>query len=163
MAPRLLLTPEQQALWLGPAKDGELNPELVETEAWQQQVNNPRIMIYQTGRLDATLLGGPTEYGKLHGKFIVEDHFGFIGTSNFDYRSRLFNNEMGYFVDGPGVLESLHVDFEMLRALSYRWGSPQWLEMRRRAMEAKGVKSWSVRNQRTVFRTLKAMGLDWFF
>ena len=71
---------------------------------------------------------------------------------------------MGYFFDGDQLIADLNADFEFLKSLSYRWGSPEWLEMRRRAMEhAKGQKGWGLRNQRLVYKTLKLTGLDWFF
>ena len=96
-APRLLLSPEQQEQWLSGLDEGEFNPELVESEEWKKSVNNPRIKIYQIGKLDSVLLGGAQNYGKLHAKSVVMGDVGYIGTSNFDYRSRLFNNEFGFF------------------------------------------------------------------
>ncbi len=37
-------------------------------------------------------------YVRLHAKFILGTaDIGFVGTSNFDDRSKLYNNEMGYF------------------------------------------------------------------
>jgi len=99
-APRLLLSPELLEKWLSGLDKGELNPELVESEEWKKMVNNPRIKIYETGKIDSVLLGGNKHYGKLHAKYVVADDYGFVGTTNFDYRSRLFNNEFGFFFPG---------------------------------------------------------------
>ncbi|WP_221896275.1 hypothetical protein [Bathymodiolus japonicus methanotrophic gill symbiont] len=99
-APRLLLSPELLEQWLAGLDEGEFNPELVESEAWKKSINNPRIKIYQTGKLDSVLLGGDQHYGKLHAKFVVMGDVGYVGTSNFDYRSRLFNNEFGFYFKG---------------------------------------------------------------
>ena len=120
-------------------KEGELNQQLVESEEWKKQINHPQIFIYETGKLDSVKLASGTEqYGKLHAKFITAGDYGFVGTSNFDYRSRLYNNEMGFFYEDSGVSRDLVDVFEFLKSTSYRWGSPEWLQMRREAMAAEG-------------------------
>jgi len=162
MAPRLLLTPEIEAAWLAATERGALPSELVQSKRWQNLINNPRILIYQTGKLDSALLGeGDTEYGKLHAKYITGDLIGFVGTTNFDYRSRLFNNEMGFFYHDKVLHKDLIDIFEFLKSTSYRWGSPEWLKMRRQVMNAGGMKAWSTRRQRGIFKFLRATGLDW--
>ena len=160
-APRLLLTEALQAAWLAGRKS-ELDPEVVQSEAWQRMVSHPRLALYQTGRLDSRLIGGTADYGKLHAKFMLQDDVGFIGTSNFDYRSRLYNNEMGFFFNHDGLAADVNAAFDALKATSYRWGSPEWLEMRQKTMAAKG-KGWSARNQRTIFKGIYGLGLHWFF
>jgi phosphatidylserine/phosphatidylglycerophosphate/cardiolipin synthase-like enzyme len=164
-APRLLLTPEMEAQWHSKKlEQSELNPELVESELWQLLINNPRIRIYQTGRGDSVLLGGDTHYGKLHAKFIIGDqNIGFIGTSNFDYRSRLYNNEMGFFFQSEALTRDLVREFEALKAQSYLWGSPEWLEMRAKIRVAGGSKSKSLKKQRSQFKFLRDTGLHWQF
>ena len=160
MAPRLLLTPELQETWLSSDLDkSEFNPELVGSDEWRRLVKNPRIVIYQTGRLDSVLLGGSTHYGKLHAKFLFDDEFGFVGSSNFDYRSRLYNNEMGFFYLSPEVSRDLAREFETLKSISYRWGSPEWLQMRKAVMEAGDKKGLTTRGQRRVYKTLRSTGL----
>ncbi len=162
VGPRLLLTPEMQEAWLSSLEEGEFNPAVVESEEWQRLIDNPQIFIYEIGKLDAALLGqGDVHYGKLHAKFLIGGDIGFVGTANFDYRSRLFNNEMGFFLKSPELLGDLDDAFEMLKAQSYRWGTPEWLEMRRQVMEVDGIKGWSTRHQRSVFKFLRATGLDW--
>jgi len=162
VGPRLLLSPELEAAWLsGPGK-GELNADVVGSAAWQQAVNHPQIFIYQTGRLDSALLeGGSVHYGKLHAKYFLGVDAGFVGTANFDYRSRLFNNEMGFFFQSDAVQQDLIDVFEDLKADSYRWGSPEWLEMRRQVMAAGGIKGLSTRYQRPIFKFMRATGIDW--
>ena len=102
-------------------------------------------------------------YGKMHAKFLVEHELGFVGTSNFDYRSRLYNNEMGYFFQSKPLAQELQREFDLLKATSYLWGTEEWLEMRRQVMNKSGIKGMSSRGQRTVYKTLKGLGLDWLF
>jgi cardiolipin synthase C len=162
-APRVILDEETRRAWLAASEKDSL-PALVQSEHWQQLVNNTRVKIYQTGRNDSVLLpGGTRYYGKMHAKFVVDTNIGFIGTTNFDYRSRLFNNEMGYFFRDDVLVEKLHQDFETLKADSYLWGTQEWLEMRQQVNDLKGIKGWSTRNQRTVYKTLNKLGLDWLF
>lgn len=160
MAPRLLLTPELQAAWLESPDDSELNPQLVDTEQWRELVSHPRLKIYETGRLDDRLLGGNIDYGKLHAKYIVMDDVGFVGTTNFDERSGLINNEMGFFFEGKELSGELHADFELLKSRSYLWGSPEWLEFRRQVFELDGLKGRTSRSQRGIYKTLRTIGLD---
>ncbi len=163
-APSMLLDRPTHKQWL--KKDlvkSELNPALVESEAWQQMVNNPRVKIYETGRLDSDLLGGDVSYGKLHAKFFLTDRWGFVGTTNLDYRSRLFNNEMGFFFGGEALRQELIREFEELKAQSYRWGSPEWLELRAAVRDLGGVKGRSTKKQRSTFTRLRTTGLHWQF
>ncbi|MCG6975245.1 MAG: phospholipase D-like domain-containing protein [Acidiferrobacterales bacterium] len=163
MAPRLLLTREMREAWLSGLESGEFNPQVVESQAWKRLINNPRIQIYQTGRLDSVLLGGVEHYGKLHAKFFFGEAFGFVGTSNFDYRSRLYNNEMGFYYLDPELSRDLAREFELLKTRSYRWGSPEWLEMRKALMATGTKKGKTTRNQRERTRFLKGTGLIWLF
>ena len=119
--------------------------------------------MYEAGRLDAAALGGENHYGKLHAKFFLQNEIGFIGTSNFDYRSRLFNNEMGFFFRSGPLAEDLNADFEILKANAYLWGSPEWLELRSKVMDAGGMKGVAAGSQRATYRFLRATGLDWYF
>ena len=163
MAPRMLLDAEHKQAWQADLAESEFNPQLVESETWQTLVNHPQLSIYETGRLDDAYFGGDKHYGKLHSKYLLGDEAGFIGTANFDYRSRLFNNEMGFFFASPGLREEVIADFELLKSKSYRWGTPEWLAMRRRIMESDGVKASAVRNQRKIFRALRKTGLEYLF
>ncbi|WP_455207193.1 phospholipase D-like domain-containing protein [Kaarinaea lacus] len=161
MIPRLLLTPELQKIWLADADEGEFNPKVVESEEWKRLINHPQIFIYETGKLDSILLGGDTYYGKLHAKFIIGKSGGFIGTSNFDYRSNLYNNEMGFLYRSPELKQDMDAIFEKLKSTAYRWGTPEWLEMRRKLMDADTKKSGPARKQRGIFKTIKALGLEY--
>lgn len=161
MAPRFLLTPELQKAWLSSVEEGEFNPDVVESEEWKRLINHPQIFFYQTGGLDSTILGGDKNYGKLHAKFIYGNNGGFVGTSNFDYRSNLYNNELGFFFDGEEVRNELSDVFEQLKATSYRWGTPEWLEMRRKVMESNSSKAGPARKQRSIYKTVRALGLEY--
>jgi len=163
-APRLLLNQETRDAWRSLDGSEEMGGELTSSESWRKQVNHPRLFIYETGRLDSTKFpGGEVAYGKLHAKFFLENEIGFVGTTNFDYRSRLYNSEMGYFFKGDALADELNEAFDHLVEISYRWGSPEWLELRQKSMDVKGSKGWSTRQQRKVYKTLKATGLHWLF
>lgn len=163
LAPRLLLTEEMQQQWLAKPEQSELNPELVESEAWIAMTNHPRLKFFETGKLDDVLFGGEYHHSKLHAKYTVSDDTGFVGTSNFDYRSRLFNNEMGFLFRSQGLADDVRENTAYLRSLSYPWGSPEWLELRKQIMATKGMKATTTRKQRTIYKTLKKTGLHWFF
>jgi len=162
MAPRMLLTPELEEKWKSKLEQGEENSELIESEEWKTLIENPRIKIYQTGKLDSEILGkGSTYYGKLHAKFIVSDDIGFVGTTNLDYRSRLYNNEMGFFLADETLQADLINVFEELKAMSYLWGSPEWLQMRKELRAKDIAKGKHARKQRSLYRNLRAFGLHW--
>ncbi|MGB5277987.1 MAG: phospholipase D-like domain-containing protein [Gammaproteobacteria bacterium] len=161
MAPRFLLTPELQKVWLSGLEKGEFNPDVVESEEWQRLINHPQVFIYQTGGVDSVILGGDTNYGKLHAKFIYGNTGGFVGTSNFDYRSNLYNNELGFFFLGEGVRKELDDVFQWLKSTSYRWGTPEWLEMRRKVMESDSSKAGPARKQRGIYKTVRGLGLEY--
>lgn len=163
MAPRLLLSEELQEAWLGKLSESELNSDLVESAEWTEMINHPRISIYQTGTLNSHLLGGDFEYTKQHGKYVVSDDVGFVGTTNFDYRSRLYNNEMGFLFESESLAADVRKNTNYLIGLSYRWGTPEWLEMRRRLMEQKGSSASAARKQRSTYKFLKRTGLKWYF
>lgn len=160
MAPRLLLTPKIQEKWLESYQKSELDPSLVGSREWRDLVNHPRLKVYETGRLDDRRLGGDVDYGKLHAKYIIMDDAGFVGTTNFDNRSHLINNEMGFFFEGEGMAQDLHADFELLKSRSYLWGSPAWLEFRRKVFELDGMKGNTAKSQRAIYKTLRSLGLD---
>lgn len=162
-APRLLLPNEMRETWINNPENSDKVQQMIHSKEWQELTNNPRLKIYQTGRIDSTLLGGNKEYGLLHAKFFFSDESGFVGTSNFDYRSRLYNNEMGFNYVSPEVSTQLARHFEALKDISYRWGSPEWFELRDRIIETDNVKKASHSTQRIRFRVMKATGLIWLF
>jgi phosphatidylserine/phosphatidylglycerophosphate/cardiolipin synthase-like enzyme len=160
MAPRLLLPEDWREAWLDRKEDGSENASLVGSDDWHRLVHHPQLAIYETGRLDARELGGDVDYGKLHAKYIIIDDGGFVGTTNFDYRSRLLNNEMGFFFVSKALVEELSADFERLKSLSYRWGSSEWLQMRQELFATRGLKANTARSQRGIYKTLRRTGLD---
>jgi len=162
-APRLLMTEDMQEKWGSKQDDSELIAELVRSDEWSEMVNHPRLRIYETGTLDDVLFGGHYHHSKLHAKYVIADNVGFVGTSNFDYRSRLYNSEMGFFFDSEEMANDIAENTDYLISLSYRWGSPEWLEMRRRLGELGGSKGYTVRHQRGIYKTIKNTGLMWLF
>ena len=161
MAPRILLTEELRASWEGDTWEGETNPDVVESAEWKKLIANPRIKIYQLGKIDSEILGGDAHYGKLHAKFILTDAVAFVGTTNLDYRSRLYNNEMGYFLSGEEVKDGLLEIFEELKQDSYLWGSPEWLEMRDQLRRTGTSKGGRAHRQRKTYDSLRNSGLKW--
>ena len=163
MAPRLLLTPEMRKKWQSQIDKGEFNPDVVESAEWKKLINHPRIFIYQTGKLDSVYFGRETHYGKLHAKYIVGEKLGFVGTSNFDYRSNLYNNEMGFFFQDPQLVQDLNEVFEWLKATSYRWGTPEWLQMRNELTAGDSEKAIRVPQQRGLYKSMKGLGIIYLF
>jgi len=163
-APRLLLDKETRDAWRSLKAEEEVGGELTSSARWLEQVNHPRLRVYETGKLDSSKFeNGDTSYGKLHAKFWLENEIGFVGTTNFDYRSRLYNSEMGYFFKSKPLAADLNAAFDHLVETSYLWGSPEWLELRRKTREVKGMKGTSTTHQRKIYKTLKATGLHWLF
>ncbi len=163
LVPRLLMTEDMQEQWGSKQDDSELIAELVQSDEWIEMVNHPRLRIYETGTLDDVLFGGHYHHSKLHAKYVIGGNFGFIGTSNFDYRSRLYNSEMGFFFESEEMVKDIAENTDYLISLSYRWGSPEWLEMRQRLGELGGTKGYTVRHQRGIYKTIKNTGLMWLF
>lgn len=161
--PRILLTPEMADRWRRGLHRRHVDRALVESPEWRALVDNPRIRIYETGRLDAAEFGGGRIYGKLHAKFMVFDDAGFVGTDNFDYRARLFNNEFGFFYQSAPLSAALNAEFDRYIADSYRWGSPEWLDMRDKLIAQKGATSRTTRYQRLLYKFARRSGLIWFF
>jgi phosphatidylserine/phosphatidylglycerophosphate/cardiolipin synthase-like enzyme len=160
-APRLYLPPQIREEWLSLKGKEEAGSELVNSEKWLELVGHPRLKVYETGRLDSVLLGGDKSYGKLHAKFFISGDLGFIGTTNFDYRSRLYNNEMGFFFLDPELARDVHESFDELIGISYLWGSPEWLQLRKAVMEKGGMKGRSTQRQRGWYKLFKNTGIIW--
>ena len=88
------------------------------------------------------------------------DDGGFVGTTNFDHRSRLLNNEIGFFLESEELTRRMNADFEPLKSRSYRWGSPEWLEMRQRLFQTRGIEANTAKSQRSIYKFLRATGID---
>lgn len=164
--PKLLLrdVPEIEELWLNSdLSKNEHDLEFTQSPVWKQLINNPRIRVYQTGKIDSKRLGGDKYYGKLHAKFILTNEVGFVGTSNFDFRSMLFNSEVGFFLRGDEALAELEQEFQLLKSQSYQWGSPEWFELREAVRKAGGVKGFTTKSQRTIYKILEKTGLKFQF
>ena len=161
MAPRLLLPLDIADKWRGDEKESEFNKQFIASDVWIKLVSNTRIKLYQLGRNDARQFGGQSDYGKLHAKFILSSDTGFIGTTNLDYRSRLYNNELGFFFRSEPLEQELFEIFEDLKSQSYLWGSPQWLAMRKKVRGIEGFKGRWAKKQRTTFTRLRITGLKW--
>lgn len=161
-APRLLLPPDVHQQWLATRSVEELESELVNSDRWRELVQHPQIYIYETGQLDSVLLGGEKNYGKLHAKIFMSEDVGFVGTTNFDYRSRLYNNEFGFFFNSPALIDDVNQSIDDLISISYRWGSPEWLRLRNEVIKAGGIKGTSSKGQRSWYKLFKSTGLIWW-
>ena len=52
---------------------------------------------------------------------------------------------------------------EYLLGVSYRWGSPEWLDMRKQLMAQIDSKASRTCRQRGLYKFLKNTGLEWLF
>ncbi|WP_394175844.1 phospholipase D-like domain-containing protein [Thalassotalea litorea] len=162
MVPRMLSDdPTFIDTWQDDLEVSEENPEFIASKDFQDAISNPRIKVYQLGKLDSDLIGGDETYGKLHAKYIVTNNVSFVGTTNLDYRSRFINNEMGYFMLGAGVNDELNQIFDNLKKRCYLWGEPDWLEMRKKMRDQEGMEGFSARSQRSVYSKLIFTGIKW--
>ncbi|MFA0438872.1 phospholipase [Vibrio sp. 10N.286.49.C2] len=164
-APTILMMDDTaKAVWLNSdINENEQSPEFLESDAWKSMISHPQVTFYQLGKQDSVLLGGEQHYGKLHAKFLIVDESAFVGTTNLDFRSLLYNNEMGFFLKGDGVVKELNHQFELIKADSLEWGSAEWLEMRRKLRETSGTKANTSSNQREIYSLLEATGLTYQF
>lgn len=163
-APLLLMSHAQREQWLdSDLKQNEKSHSFTSTEAWKKLVNHPRIIFYQLGKVDAVQFGGDQYYGKLHAKFVTADDKAFVGTTNLDFRSLIYNNEMGFFLINGEVIDELNNEFDRLKSQSTRWGSEDWLTMRDKLRENGGLKGMTTNNQRLIYKTLKNTGLIYQF
>lgn len=162
--PTMLMGEDIKSKWLDSDLDAnELNPEFLKSEAWQTVINHPRIHFYQLGKKDSVLLGGNKHYGKLHAKFLIFDDSAFVGTTNLDFRSLLYNNEVGFFLKGPTLIKELNQEFDLLKSYSTRWGSADWIQMRAELREQGGMKGTTTNNQRELYNLLESTGLKYQF
>ncbi|GAL25444.1 cardiolipin synthetase [Vibrio variabilis] len=143
--------------------NNELNAPFLNSEAWQKAINHPRIKFYQLGKPDSVLLGGDQFYGKLHAKFLIIDDSAFVGTTNLDFRSLLYNNEVGFFLTGDEIINDLNQQFELLKKDSLRWGSEDWISMRNKLREVGGTKGRTSDSQREIYELLESTGLKYQF
>ena len=72
-----------------------------------------------------------------------------------------FGVGLGFFFLGDEVRDELADVFEKLKARSYRWGTPEWLEMRRKVMESDSSKAGPARKQRGIYKTVRSLGLEY--
>lgn len=141
----------------------ELNHAYLNSEAWKKAINHPRIKFYQLGKPDSVLLGGDQFYGKLHAKFLIIDDNAFVGTTNLDFRSLLYNNEVGFFLSGEEIIADLNQQFELIKQDSLLWGSEEWISMRNKLREAGGTKGRTSESQREIYNLLESTGLKYQF
>jgi hypothetical protein len=71
-------------------------------------------------------------------------------------------NEFGFFFKGDQLAADLKKVFADLKAKSYRWGNPEWLEMRKQLMVQDSSKASTTRKQRGLYKSLSATGLKNF-
>jgi len=68
---------------------------------------------------------------------------------------------MGLLLQSREVVQDLNNTIDRLKADSYRWGSPEWLQMRKQLMQAGGIKVNTTREQRAIYKSLHEKGLEW--
>ena len=67
---------------------------------------------------------------------------------------------MGFFYRDPKLRQDLIEIFEWLKATCYRWGTPEWLQMRKELIESDSDKAGAARKQRFWFKTTRALGIE---
>jgi hypothetical protein len=55
----------------------------------------------------------------------------------------------------------VHAGFDYLVESSYRWGSPEWFQLRKEVMGLKGTKGRSTKKQRRNYNFFKKTGIIW--
>jgi hypothetical protein len=68
---------------------------------------------------------------------------------------------MGFFYQDDGMRNDLVEIFELLKSTSYRWGTPEWLQMRRLLIDSDSKKAGPARKQRTWFKATRALGIEY--
>ena len=92
-----------------------------------------RAKVYAFGKLDSVDYGGKEHYGKLHAKYyLTDDDEVFIGTANFDGRSRYLNSESGVIIHSKNASKVLADEFDKTIKKSYLWGSDDWKKLRKK-------------------------------
>ena len=94
---------------------------------------------------------------------MLYDDAAFVGTTNFDYCSLLYNNEVGFFLKSEAFAEELNREFDLLKLQLVRWGSEECLEMRQLIREQGGRKGRTTNKQRRIFKRLNDTGLIYQF
>jgi len=51
--------------------------------------------------------------------------------------------------------------FELLKASSCRCGTPEWLQMRKEPMSSDSKKASAARKQRGIYKTIRALGIEY--
>ncbi|MCL9776775.1 phospholipase D-like domain-containing protein [Vibrio methylphosphonaticus] len=160
----LMMDKETQQRWLDDElTNNEENKSFIASDAWKKMTLHPQVKFYQLGKQDSVLIGGDKYYGKLHAKFLIIDQNAFVGTTNLDFRSLLYNNEVGFFLGGAPLIDELETQFSLLKQDSLLWGSDEWLEMRRKLRDAGGTKGRTSSRQRGIFEALEETGLKYQF
>ena len=70
---------------------------------------------------------------------------------------------MGFFFTDPRLRQDLIDATVELKRHALRWGSPEWLRLRRKVADAGGVKGVTTRHQRFIYKALVGLGLVWQF
>jgi hypothetical protein len=70
---------------------------------------------------------------------------------------------MGFYFKDDELYQDMSKVFEELKANSYLWGSPEWLEMRKKVTAQDNLKASTTRNQRSPFKTLRNTGMAYLF
>ena len=70
---------------------------------------------------------------------------------------------MGFFIEDPQLIKDLNEVFDWFKATSYRWGTPEWLQMRKELMKGDSKKASPARKQRAMYKTIKGLGIIYLF
>jgi hypothetical protein len=70
---------------------------------------------------------------------------------------------MCFFYQDDALRDDLIEVFELLKSTSLRWGTPEWLETRRKTMESNSKKAGAARKQRGTYKTVRGLGMEYLF
>jgi len=68
---------------------------------------------------------------------------------------------MGFLYRSPELKQDMDAIFDELKTTTYRWGTPEWLQMRKELMDSDSKKASPARKQRGIYKTIKGLGLEY--
>ncbi|HUP56753.1 MAG TPA: phospholipase D-like domain-containing protein, partial [Bdellovibrionota bacterium] len=113
--------------------DRDVGPDFKKlTDSLGRYRGTPRAGFFEFGRLDGDLFVEKSNvyYGKLHAKYwTVDELYSFVGTHNFDPRSRYLNSEIGFLIRSDKVAKELDKTIQSTIDRSYLFDTKDWRDL----------------------------------
>jgi cardiolipin synthase C len=113
--------------------DRDVGPDFKKfTDSLGRYRGTPRAGFFEFGKTDGDLFvkDSTKYYGKLHAKYwTVDGLYSFVGTHNFDPRSRYLNSEVGFLIRSPKIAGELDKSISATIDRSELFGTPAWLDL----------------------------------